>query len=132
MNSINVAVTRHGKPEGTMEMPSPPKRNAALPPAYLNTFLIPKYFPINCFAARQKTIDILAVWGVVRFTGMIVNLLACLELFLVANLKWILLSNTKQSMKEYSTPNTGHQIYLEYADMQGRTYTFEFFPFEYI
>jgi hypothetical protein len=83
----------HGKPKGTIELSIPPKHNTTLLPAYLDTFSMPKYLPINCSAIRQKTIDILAVRGVVQVRGMIARVIACLKLFLVVNLKWTLLSN---------------------------------------
>jgi hypothetical protein len=84
------------------------------------------------FATRQKTIDTLAVRGVAQFRGMIVSLIACLELFLVFNLKWTLLSDIEESMKEYFTPHTGHETYFEDASMLGRTSTFDFLACEYI
>jgi hypothetical protein len=122
----------HGKPEGTIELSFPPKHNTTLLPAYLDTFSIPKYLPINFFATRQKTIDTLAVRGVAQFRGMIVSLIACLELFLVFNLKWTLLSDIEESMKEYFTPHTGHETYFEDASMLGRTSTLDFLACEYI
>jgi hypothetical protein len=122
----------HGKPKGTIELSIPPKHNTTLLPAYLDTFSIPKYLPINCSATRQKTIDILAVRGVVQFRGMIARVIACLELFLVVNLKWTLLSNIEKSMKEYFTPHMGHENYSEDTSMQSRTSTLDFLACEYI